>query len=382
MNEKQNILIAPDSFKECADSVTIAEILKSEFQKRGFLATASPVSDGGDGFLNVIKYYYKTESVFTEVTSLTGKYKQKVECAFSPESRIVFVESADVVGVKLVPPAQRYPLHFSSHGIGELLLNLSKGSYVKEVKQSGEYSFDKVVIGIGGTAVIDFGLGALSALGLKTIDFYGKMINPLPDVLYKISGVVWNDPVLPFSLEFILDVKNPLLGNNGGIMTFGPQKGAKKAELKVVELGVEKFCKLLKRKMLIDSSENLPGAGGGIAAGLKIFLNAGLKYAEEFILNDLGVEKKLMEHNTIITGEGSFDIQSDMGKGAGIILSEAAKFNKRVFLICGRFNGRIQHENVHVIELKKYFSSEEESKKNIGKALALACGEIIDVIKP
>ena len=130
---------------------------------------------------------------------------------------------------------------------------------------------------------------------------------------------------------------------------------------------------------MIDSVENLSGAGGGLAAGLSIFFNAKLKSAKEFILKDLSISKIKNDIDYVVTGEGYFDAQSLMEKGTGIIIDEFKDSAKKIFLVCGRIDQKVKEKlngNVYCIELQKYFSSKEESINNFENGIELACKEI------
>jgi glycerate kinase len=212
---------------------------------------------------------------------------------------------------------------------------------------------------------------------LQLFDIFGKQVEILPLNFHKIGSIEWKKQELPFKLEAILDVDNPLIGQDGAARIFGKQKGSTSGEIEVIELGFNKLLKLLQNKGLIDSVKNLSGAGGGIPAGLQIFFGCDIKKAESFIKEDLGIQRITENIDAIITGEGSFDKQSLAGKGAGIILNIFKDKKIPLFLCCGRIDGSIQFgRNVHPIELEKYFGNKTEAIKRFEESIKYACEEI------
>jgi glycerate kinase len=222
-------LIAPNSFKECSDSVTISEIIYNHLSKNlEYKLVQKPISDGGDGFTEVCKHYFNGEELGFNVS--TPYNDETIECKviYAAESKTVYIESANVLGLKLVPAERRNPILLSSKGLGEVLLKLL----------DAKLDIRKVVVGIGGTATIDMGLGACSALGLRLNDRNGRALNANPSNYIKTEDIIWKDAELPFSLFSIIDVSNPLIGKQGAAIQFGPQKGADQNSIMLMENGL------------------------------------------------------------------------------------------------------------------------------------------------
>jgi len=368
------ILIAPNSFKECSDSVRISELIYENLSSRlNFSFILKPVSDGGDGFLTVCKYYFNGRELVYKISSPDNYSTLRCKVIFVEETKTAYVESAEVLGLKRVPSEIRKPLHLSSKGLGELLKKLAEENNVK-----------KVLLGIGGTATMDMGFGACSVFGLKLLDENNRKLEPIPANFGVVRNIQWKELKMPFQLKCILDVKNPLTGKNGAVNVFGKQKGADATSVSIIENGFSNILNLLKNKELTDSSKLLSGAGGGIPAGLEIFLNSSNINAEEFILNHLGLGKKISDSDVIITGEGAFDEQSLMGKGAGIILNRANEEKKKVILVCGKIDEKVKlklGKNISFIELSSFFKNHKDSIENIETGIRKACDEIIRLIK-
>ncbi len=366
-----NLLIAPNSFKECATSNTVAKLIYqsfSNFLPEDFTSrhsiTLAPISDGGDGFLAVVKEKFSLEEIDFEITSPWGVGKIKTSIGYLKSERRVFIESAKVLGLNLIPPSKRNPLLLSSVGLGEILFGLANQK---------ELHVEEVLIGIGGTGTNDLAIGALQVLGLEFADGSKEKINALPENFNLIEEIVNYPKPLPFKIKLIADVENPLLGENGATRIYGPQKGIKEEEFEIFEKGFEKIISLAK---VSESRKSvLSGAGGGLAAGFQIFYDAELIPAESFIKNFLGINSKALSPDLIITGEGKLDEQTLMGKGIGVILNEFPAVKK--VIICGTSDLKGGLKDSKIIELKKFFQSEEDSMKFFEKGIELAVEKIV-----
>ncbi|MEE9450366.1 MAG: glycerate kinase, partial [Ignavibacteriaceae bacterium] len=284
-----------------------------------------------------------------------------------------YIESADVLGLKVVPAEFRNPLKLSSKGLGELFLKIENDV------SSGKISVDKIIVGIGGTATIDMGIGACSALGLKLYDENNKELLPVPKNFNKVEDIEWNNKTFPFQIDLIIDVDNPLLGKTGAATVFGHQKGASESDTIILENGFNNIVNLLQNNNIVSSSNPLFGSGGGIPSLLYILLNAKIRRARDFILNDLYIRNLKGEVDIVITGEGAFDNQSLMGKGAGIILQEFEKYSSKIFLLCGIIRDEVKQklpDNILPIEISNFFQNNNESILNIESGIRLACIKI------
>lgn len=376
MNNKINVLIAPNSFKECADSVELVTMFRTALEnyiphelKSQINFLYKPVSDGGDGFLEVCKYYFGLEIFHFEISYPFGDEKFFCPVGYSEDKKILFIESAEVLGLKKIPSDFRNPLELSSRGMGELLLQ------IMDSIDNGLLNIERVVIGIGGTGTNDLGFGMMEIFGLEIYDEHDNKLEALPKNFERVKKIVVPEVKLPFDLEVILDVENPLLGKHGASRAFAQQKGAKKEDIIHLEKGFENVLKELELES--EFINKLSGAGGGLAAAFKIFFDSNEKYASEFIKKDLGINSINYNYNLVVTGEGKFDFQSSMNKAAMIILNEFSDKNIPIYLVCGEAEGELpDNENIHLIELAEYFESTEESIKNIVKGINEAARQI------
>ncbi len=374
----KKILLAPNSFKQCADSVKIAQIFKNHLSNNlNFEIIENPISDGGDGFFEVCTKYFKAKELTYSISTSYDNSLMKSNAAFDVENRTAYIESANILGLKVIPLEHHKPMILTSKGIGDLLIQINN-----EVNNR-KLNIEKVIIGIGGTATNDLGLGMCSRFNLELIDLFNKQMEILPENYYRIKQINWTNPGLNFQIEMVLDVINPLLGKTGATRTFGKQKGLNRGEVEVLELGFTKILHTLEKQGLSAKNKLLYGAGGGLAAGLQIFFDAKAITAEDFISNELGIKKLQNDVDIIITGEGSFDSQTQLGKGAGIILKLFENTGKKVFLCCGSIDENVKEklpENVYPIELRKFFTSKEESIQKFESGIEEACEEIKKVI--
>lgn len=368
------ILISPNSFKECINSVKLSSLIQQELADLQHVELiVKPISDGGDGFLEVCKFHFGGEIIDYKISTPYDNSELICPVLYNNNSKTVYIESANVLGLKVVPDEFRKPLKLSSKGLGELLLKIENDVI------SGRFSIEKVVIGIGGTATMDLGAGACSVLGLTLFNEENIKLLPIPENFSKVKNYNWENESFPFLLDIILDVDNPLLGKDGSVRVFGKQKGVSDKDIVLIEKGFGNIVNILRNSKLIDLPNNYYGAGGGIPTLFHHILNANVIRANEFIMNDLGIINLKKSIDTVITGEGAFDKQSFMGKGAGIILKEFGENSKRIFLICGTVKNDIQKklpENIFYIELSQFFNHKEESILNIESGIRLACIKI------
>jgi glycerate kinase len=373
----KRILISPNSFKECADSVTISKLMNdylSELKNAELIL--KPISDGGDGFLTVCQFHFGGK---IRTYSISNSYDNALfECPilYCQNRQEVYIESAEVLGLKKVPISFRNPLKLSSKGLGELLKK------IKSDVQTSKIDVSTVFIGIGGTATIDMGIGMMSELGLKFSNSSGKELKMLPEFFCETYTMEYEPSHFPFTIVPVGDVENPLLGINGGVRVFGKQKGADEKLILQLENNFNQLVKLFKNNKIQYFSNKLSGAGGGISASFQIFYNTPVLHSSDFILNNLELKNFIndVRLDYLITGEGAYDHQSRFGKGAAVLLKLFESKVQNIILICGRIDSDSLLKlprNVTPIELKKYFSTENESIINYKEGIKKACMDII-----
>ena len=374
--KKFKILIAPNSFKGCADSVEITEyiigslskLLPEEIKSKiNFLL--KPISDGGDGFLQVCQRNFGVEFLHFEISNPFSEDKFFCPVGYYQETKTIYIESSEVLGMKLIPEEFRRPMSLSSKGMGELLLQ------VYDFVMDGIMDVEKVIIGIGGTGTNDLGMGMMKAFGLEFYDAKDNMLEVIPRNFSKVEKIVVPEVNMPYKIEVIIDVENPLLGIDGASLLFSEQKGATDEESKEMEKG---FAHILDELEIDDDTQSkMNGAGGGLAAAMKIFFDAGEKYADQFIKEDLKIDANTYNVDLVITGEGKMDSQTFLNKGAFIVVNEFAQKNVPIIFLCGSSEGDLPKvENLKVIEISEYFDTIEESIEKIDKGIDIASRKI------
>lgn len=373
------ILIAPNSFKESLSSVQIAKVLSEEFNKLKCDIIILPMSDGGDGFIDVIDFIEsgdcRSYSFQNEFAGLTLKNRILI----NETSKELFIESASVIGLQKLPLSFRKPMQLNSYALGKLIKKIIEA---KNKFQLAEFS--KIIIGVGGTATIDFGLGAAEALGVIFLDKNGRRIKPIPEQFFQINDFILPDLSDEFfkqlHIKCVADVETPLLGFNSAIDLYGPQKGASSGELKKVKKGIEHIVDIMLKKNLVNDIAELNGAGGGIASGLRIFFNAEIITANKFITENLLSRFDLTEIDYLITGEGKFDVQSFEGKATVELIKNFSDKVKKIFLISGKVEENVKSllpKNVINFQLLDIFRNKRGAIEKADEGLKVIAQKII-----
>lgn len=341
------ILVAPDSFK---GSLTAMEV--SENIKRGILNFDSeidvdllPMADGGEGTVQSLVDATDGEILNKEVTGPLGN---KVEAFYGllGDGKTAVIEMAAASGLPLVPEGKKNPLKTTTYGTGELIASAL------------EHGVKKIIIGIGGSATNDAGVGMAQALGAEILDEEGNQIAFGGGSLDRIKKMDLEnlDPRLN-DIEILVacDVDNPLFGKNGAAYVYGPQKGADKEMVAKLDQNLRHFNQIAIKELNKDTNQ-IPGAGaaGGLGAGLVAFLDAELKAGVDIILNLIDFESRLEGIDLVITGEGMLDGQSIYGKTPVGVSRSAAKKDIPVIAIAGTLGSGVEKVLEHGIN--SYFS--------------------------
>lgn len=321
------IVIAPDSFKGSLSASEVALTIEQGFShalpKAEYLRV--PMADGGEGTLDALLASERLTLHFAEVTNPLGE-KMKAAYGIQPDNTAV-IEMATASGLSLVPALKRNPLQTTTFGTGELI----RAALDKECR--------RFIIGLGGSATCDGGVGALSALGVQFKNALGEAITPNAAGLDKLATI--DATLLDARLvesEFILahDVDNPLLGLAGALM-YAPQKGATAAQVETLHIILERYALMLS-EITQKSIGTIPGTGaaGGLAAGLFAFLNATLKPGAVVVMENVNLREKMHNANLIVTGEGQIDAQTIRGKTPVAVAQLAHELNIPVIAIAAR----------------------------------------------
>lgn len=319
-------LVAPDKYKGSFDALVASELIKEAIVEvdKGAEVFQLPLADGGEGTLTALSKIFGAKIEEVEVNDpLFRKIKSRM--GFFEDKAII--EMAECSGLLLLKDEERNPLYTTTYGVGELIkYAISKG--VKEI-----------IIGIGGSATNDAGVGMLSALGMKFLDENGEELKPIGENLIKIKKIDDSEfvkDVCNVKFTVLCDVTNPLYGENGAAYVFAPQKGADENAVKLLDMGLRNFANVAKHYLGKDFSQSSgAGAAGGLGFALLAFLNAQYVSGIDYLLFASNAEEHVKWADIIITGEGRFDRQSLSGKSTIGIARLGAKFGKMVIVISG-----------------------------------------------
>ena len=351
------ILIAIDSFKGSLSSKEAGEAIKSGILRiiPNAEVLISPLADGGEGtvetlvealggsletvrvkgplFQEVEAHYgilSESEKFQAEIKSDThretlpedpskahSEAPSETDSQYSPEDgKLAVMEMSQASGITLLSPEKRNPLKTSSYGVGQMILD----AYYKGCR--------RFLIGIGGSATNDGGIGMLSALGFRFTKENGEEILPIGEGLKdlaRIENASVPEGLLQCSFQIACDVENPLYGENGASLIYGFQKGGNKELLSQMDLWMKHYSELVKEYNPAANPE-APGSGaaGGLGFAFRSFLQGELKSGVSLILEETKLSEKMQGADLVITGEGRLDEQSAMGK-APIGVAKLAK---------------------------------------------------------
>ncbi|MGN6532875.1 MAG: glycerate kinase [Ginsengibacter sp.] len=333
------IVIAPNAFKGSLTAGEAAQCIAKGLKTSKLSCTLQliPIADGGDGTAHLISKKLSAKAIKVWVHDPLGK---KIEASYgwTGKSKTAIIELADASGLRLLNPAKLDPLKSNTRGTGELIKSaLNKGA-------------KKIMLGVGGSATVDGATGLLNELGVKFLDKHGNKIKELPKGLLALNQVDLSSTdtrLKDCEIILLCDVTNKLLGQNGAAAIFGPQKGADKKEVALLERGLYQLNKIVKRDLGIEmDSFKYGGSAGGVAAGMAAFTNAKLLTGISYFLDITGFENELKSADLLITAEGKFDTQTLEGKGPYGVAEKALQHKIPVILLAGHVPLKTS-ENLH-----------------------------------
>ena len=315
-----NVVVACDKFKGSLTAVAAAAAIRRGLRRRWPRANIvlQPLADGGDGTTAVLHAALGGRWVSRRVTGPLPGQTIRARYLWLPGPRLAIIETAAASGLARLDPAQRRPLRATTYGTGQLLADaIRRGAR-------------RILLGLGGSATTDGGVGAATALGWQFRDRAGNRIGLGGGELSRIHTVLpppaWNPP----PIEVLCDVTNPLCGPHGAAAVFGPQKGATPAMVRQLDAGLRHLA----RRVGIPARAGA-GAAGGFGGGAVAFLNGRLVPGIETIARLVGLADKIRAADLVITGEGRFDEQSLDGKVVSGVLRLARRHRVAVIILAG-----------------------------------------------
>ncbi|HZP89627.1 MAG TPA: glycerate kinase [Actinomycetota bacterium] len=324
------VLVAPDKFRGTLAAAAAARAIAAGWRRvrPSDRVEEVPMADGGEGTLDAMLSALGGERRRVRVRGPLG---DPVDAAFgltAERPARAIVEMAAASGLALVSERRRSPLRASTYGTGEL------------IRAACRAGAREVIVGLGGSATTDAGAGMAQALGVRLVDAGGRDIGSGGGSLLDLAGIDVGglDPVVR-RVRFVAacDVEAPLTGPRGAAAVFGPQKGASPGDVEVLDRALAHLAAIVHRDLGLDLRD-LPGAGaaGGLGAGLVAFLGAHLRPGVEVVMEAAGLPDRIEAADLVITGEGSFDAQSLLGKVAGGVIRTAREAGVPVVVLCGR----------------------------------------------
>ena len=327
-SNNMNVLIAIDSFKGSLTSMQAGQAaavgIKRVYPDAEIMVR--PIADGGEGTVHALVDGMGGEM---QVIRVTGPLGQAVDAEYGiiKSSQTAIIEMSAAAGITLVSAEERNPLHTTTYGVGEIILDAIR---------KGCRNF---IVGIGGSATNDGGFGMLKALGFGFFDEKGEPV-PLGGKGLSELCKITDEHALPelkeCTFNIACDVTNPLCGPRGCSAVFGPQKGANPQMVAKMDKWLLNYAKLVK-SVRPDADKDAPGAGaaGGIGFAFLSFLNGKLKNGIDLILRETRLEQYVQKADIVITGEGRLDAQTTMGKAPSGIAAIAKKYGKPVIGFAG-----------------------------------------------
>jgi glycerate kinase len=322
------IVTAIDSFKGSMTSLDAGQAVANAFAAVDPSSSVEirPLADGGEGTVDALVLGMNGRF---EKASVTGPFGNQITCQYGiiPETKTAIVEMSSAAGITLIPDSLRNPLNTTTFGVGEILRDaISKGCR-------------RFLVGIGGSATNDGGVGMLQALGYDFLDRNGNPVSFGAKGLKDLFEIRYNR-VLPelgeCTFHVACDVTNPLCGINGCSAVYGPQKGADAKMIEDMDTWLAHYAELTKTQFA-NADPEYPGTGaaGGMGFAFLTFTNAVLEPGIDIVLKETNLEKYIANADLVITGEGRLDFQTSMGKAPVGVAKLAKKYGKPVIAFAG-----------------------------------------------
>ncbi|WP_441959867.1 glycerate kinase [Mycolicibacterium houstonense] len=367
------IVLAPDSFKE---SMTASQAVAAMREGvRLALPEAEcvgvPMADGGEGTVDAVVDALGGERITVDVADPLGR-PTRARYGYVAARRLAVIEMASASGLELVAPADRDVLRASTFGVGQLIASAL------------DHGATELLIGIGGSATNDAGVGMLTALGATFTDTEGAALPPGGAALahlHRIDVSGLDRRLADVRVQIASDVTAPLLGTGGASAVFGPQKGAGPADVEILEAALSRFVAVTEAA-LGHARPDRPGAGaaGGLGFGLMEFLAAECDPGVEVIAHTVGLEQALTGADWVFTGEGSVDAQTLLGKTPFGVAQVAARTGARVVIFAGRVapdaDVLLEHGVAKLIAITSPGTPLEQALRDGPAALTRAAAEV------
>ena len=371
----KKIVLAIDSFKGCLSSKEIEQCIAEEIHRilPSCQTVCIPIADGGEGMLDTLIEATQGTFVSTQAHDPLMRIRP-TRYGILGDQRTAVIEMAEINGLTTLSPIERNPMKTSTYGTGEL------------IKDALEKGFCRFIIGIGGSATNDAGMGMIQALGAHLYDKQGNELGQGGKIMEQIAHINLNHlhPALKEATFIVAcDVQNPFCGPQGAAYVFARQKGASEEQIRQLDEGMRHLALLIER----DFSYNInkvkgAGAAGGLGGAFATFLQAHLQSGIDLLLDAVDFDRKITNADWIITGEGKADRQTAEGKVPAGVLKRAKKANIPVMLIAGKVEDKaclkqmgfarivqVSPDNLPLEEAMRPEVTRENTQRAIGREL-------------
>lgn len=363
---QKKIVVAMDSFKGSLTSLEAGNAVRDGILEKypDFGVQIFPVADGGEGTVEALTF--GKEHVQTRTISVTGPIGTEVSAGYTiyeqAGEKTAVLEMAQAAGLPLVPEERRNPMHTTTYGVGEM------------IRDAITCGCRKFILGIGGSATNDSGIGMLQALGFHFMDEAGREVGYGAEGLAQVRSITTEDVMQELAsctFQIACDVTNPLVGAQGCSAVFAPQKGADAKMVQAMDAAMNQYADVVedmyqKNPVLMvnqltgydeagknvdkndrqrhDKNRMTPGAGaaGGLGYACLMFLHAALKPGIDIVLDEIQIEQAIKNADAVITGEGRFDAQTLMGKTPIGVARIAKLYSVPVYAFAGCFGADVQ----------------------------------------
>ncbi|SEP93433.1 glycerate kinase [Hyunsoonleella jejuensis] len=355
------IVVAPDKFKKSLTGLQFCDSVEASILKvlPNCEILKLPLADGGDGTIEIVNYYLKGTVITVTVNSPFFK-KIKATYLYAEVEQTAFLEMAEASGVKLLRPKDFDCKNATTLGTGEMILDaINRGA-------------KKIILGIGGSATNDCGMGMATALGYRFLDADNRIVKPIGANLSKVSTIdtsQMHPKLKEVKFNIACDVSNPLYGKNGSAYVYAKQKGATTDDIVLLDKGLQDFAKVIEAIFGINPQQvEGAGAAGGMGIASKVFLKGTLQRGVNLVKDLAQFDKKLIDTDWIITGEGNLDAQTFSGKTIQGVLASAKAKKIKVAAFCGGVDLNKEEIKelglVYVDAVLNYTNNTEDAMKN------------------
>jgi glycerate kinase len=321
------IVVAMDSFKGSLSAGRACEIVAESIRSAvpDTQIIVKPMADGGEGTAQAMMAAGNGQWIEQTTMGPLPDMRVRVGFAWFADEKTAVVEMAAASGLELLEPGLRNPLKTTTFGTGQL------------IAAAVNHGAKRILLAVGGSATVDGGVGAATAMGWKFLDENRREISLGGGQLEAIERIIPPSQSIRVPVEVLCDVDNPLCGERGAARVYGPQKGATEEMVGLLEAGLAHLAELVREKLGRDIKD-MPGAGaaGGLAAGAVAFMDAQLVSGIQTVMSHSHLHEALAQADWLITGEGQFDRQSLQGKVVSGVARAAKHTGTKVAVLAGQ----------------------------------------------